>query len=638
MYSIFLLIILKKTNIYHCPVRKTFYFCPRLNKTHFFDMKNSFLFLLIALLSIPASIGAQSVEEIQNNPDYLWGTGNATTLKQADNSALAALISQISTKVSASFDQQTVGGQNGEQATASESFKSVINTYSRATLNNTRRIVIQNEPDAAVMRYIKVSEIQRIFEGRKNKILNFTQEAIQAEKKAQVADALRYYYWATILLQSYPDGNFLTMKDEDGNDQLLSTWIPKQMNDIFSHIQLDIEDVQTDASLKNVNVKVTYKGKPARNYDYTYFDGRDWSNIFSAKDGRGVIELPAMASAKGLSVKTEYMFEGEANIDSELAEVIETVSPVAMRNAYLKLNGEETATGADLAGGNAPKASDKGMHFLSADSAAVYRATLEKIEDAIRSRNYAGVQSLCTANGYEMFNRLIKFGNARIIRQPAYQYLECEGEIICRSLPMSFNFADNRRTFVEDVVFSLTKDGKVDGLSFGLNKPAVDDIMNHTSWGDTVRNVLINFLENYKTAYALKRYDYINSIFSDDALIITGSIVKSAGAGERQPMDRNMVVYTKQTKQEYMKKLKHIFNSSEFVNLRFADNQVRKSGVGGEIYGIQIKQDYFSSSYGDTGYLFLMVDLNNPKEPIIHVRTWQPEKDPDFGLIDLSNF
>ena len=33
-----------------------------------------------------------------------------------------------------------------------------------------------------------------------------------------------------------------------------------------------------------------------------------------------------------------------------------------------------------------------------------------------------------------------------------------------------------------------------------------------------------------------------------------------------------------------------------------------------------------------------MVDLNNPKEPIIHVRTWQPEKDPDFGLIDLSHF
>lgn len=103
-------------------------------------------------------------------------------------------------------------------------------------------------------------------------------------------------------------------------------------------------------------------------------------------------------------------------------------------------------------------------------------------------------------------------------------------------------------------------------------------------------------------------------------------------------MSKQAVKYTRQTKSEYMKKLQHIFRSSEFINLRFADNQVRKSGVGGEIYGIQIKQDYFSSSYGDTGYLFLMVDLNNPKEPVIHVRTWQPEKDPNFGLIDLSHF
>jgi hypothetical protein len=33
-----------------------------------------------------------------------------------------------------------------------------------------------------------------------------------------------------------------------------------------------------------------------------------------------------------------------------------------------------------------------------------------------------------------------------------------------------------------------------------------------------------------------------------------------------------------------------------------------------------------------------MVDLNKPEMPVIHVRTWQPEKDPNFGLYDISNF
>lgn len=608
-------------------------------------MLNKFIYLLGLLVAIPILTHAQSFEEIQQSSDYLWGTGNASTLKQADNDALAALISQISTKVSASFEQQTEGGTDGKgDAVADENFKSVINTYSRATLNNTRRIVIQNEPEASVMRYIKVSEIQRIFEGRKNKLLNFVQEAQQAEKKAQIADALRYYYWALMLLQSYPDGNFLSSKDEEGTEQLLSTWIPKQMNDIFSHISLSMERVQLDGDLKTVYVKVLYKGQPACNYDYTYFDGRDWSNTFSAKDGRGVIELPAMAKADDLSIKTEYMFEGEANIDNELAEVMETVNLQAMRASYLKLEGKESACSvvdenmSSLADEAAGKETNNCMSFLGAEESSPYLLTMQKVEAAIRSGNFTEMQSLCSESGYEMFNRLIKYGNAKIIRQPDYQFLECADGVTCRSLPMSFSFAGNRRTFVEDVVFILNKDAKVESLSFALNKPAVDDIMNRTSWGDNVRKVLINFLESYKTAYALKRYDYINSIFSDDALIITGSVVKSIGSAEKQPLDRSVVKYTRQTKQEYMKKLQHIFKSNEFVNLRFADNQVRKSGVGGEVYGIQIKQDYFSSSYGDTGYLFLMVDLNNPKEPVIHVRTWQPEKDPDFGLIDLSYF
>lgn len=608
-------------------------------------MMNKGFKVLVGSVLLSLSIQAQTVEEIQQSNEYLWGTGNAPTLRQADNEALASLISQISTNVSAQFEQVTEGGTENDVATAKDKFKSIINTYSHSTLNNTQRIVIQNEPDAAVMRYIKKSEIQRIFNGRKVKLLDFAQEAQRLEKKAQVADALRYYYWALTLLQSYPDGNYLTMKDDEGNEQLLVSWIPKQMNDIFTNISLSVEGEQVDGNLKTVTLKVLYKGKPARNYDYSYFDGRDWSNIFSAKDGLGLVELPAMASVDGLSVKTEYMFEGEANIDSELAEVMGSVTPIAMRDAYLKLSApsqkEAVAQPGQttwMASSMQAKETNSGMKFLSTETAAPYEQTMAKVEQAIRTHNFEGIESLCTPEGYDMFQRLIKYGNCKILRQPNLKYLSYNGEITCRSLPMSFTFQGNRRTFVEDVVFQMTPEGKITSLSFGLNKPAVDDIMNQTAWGDTARQVLITFLESYKTAYALKRLEYIRSIFSDDALIITGSVVKASGQMERQPIDGKVVKYTRQTKGEYMKKLEHIFASSEFINLRFADNQVRKSGVGGEIYGIQIKQDYFSSSYGDTGYLFLMVDLNHPKEPVIHVRTWQPEKDPNFGLIDLSYF
>jgi hypothetical protein len=148
---------------------------------------------------------------------------------------------------------------------------------------------------------------------------------------------------------------------------------------------------------------------------------------------------------------------------------------------------------------------------------------------------------------------------------------------------------------------------------------------------------IINFIENYKTAYALKRLDYIESIFSDNALIIVGKIVKKhTGPENRLPI--NTTKLTQYSKGQYLKQLSSVFKSNEYVNLKFTDITVKKAGAGGEIYGIQLQQDYFSTSYGDTGYLFLMADLNKPEEPVIHIRTWQPEKDPNFGLYDISSF
>jgi hypothetical protein len=65
---------------------------------------------------------------------------------------------------------------------------------------------------------------------------------------------------------------------------------------------------------------------------------------------------------------------------------------------------------------------------------------------------------------------------------------------------------------------------------------------------------------------------------------------------------------------------------------------VVKQGKGGELYSIQIEQDYYSSNYGDHGYLMLMDDMNDADQPLIKVRTWQPERDPKFGLYGPGDF
>ena len=191
---------------------------------------------------------------------------------------------------------------------------------------------------------------------------------------------------------------------------------------------------------------------------------------------------------------------------------------------------------------------------------------------------------------------------------------------------------------MEDVVFYFDKNNKIENLTFGLSKKAVDDIASNNTWSEEVRMQLINFMENYKTAYALKRLDYIEKIFSDDALIITGRVTKTATSTEFRYMNNRIVKYNQQSKSQYLKNLKYSFGSNEFINLRFADNTVKQSGKSKALYGIQIKQDYFSSSYGDTGYLFLLIDFTDSVAPQIHIRTWQPEKNADGSIYGLSDF
>ena len=152
--------------------------------------------------------------------------------------------------------------------------------------------------------------------------------------------------------------------------------------------------------------------------------------------------------------------------------------------------------------------------------------------------------------------------------------------------------------------------------------------------------VIATFLEKYKTAFALKRADYIKSIFDDDAIIIVGHVIKKAQktAENEKYLDNEVVKHTRYSKQEYIRNVERSFKSNQFINIRFTDNDVKKMGVGEDTYGIQIHQDYYSSTYADTGYLFLMVDLNDPDLPCIKVRTWQPKRDPNInGNFDKSD-
>jgi len=589
------------------------------------------LFLLIAGFSY---LSAQSIESIKaDRQNYIWGEGRGTTLKKADNEALAMLINQISTEVESNFTMLRNEQQQNGESVYSETVHSVVNTYSNASLKNTERIVVSNEPDAQVFRYIKRSEISKIFEARKQKILGFVSNGQMALNNLMIADALRYYYWALTLLRSHPDGNNISITAADGTQQLLATWLPFQIQNIMSSIESKVFRIEKLEGYTQVQLAISYLGKPVRNFDYSYWDGQNWSNIVSAKDGLGFADLPkATGDIAEVQLKAEYLFEGEAAVDNELRDVMEKIDPVPFKNAYFK-----TAAGGATTAPIQPEPLPE-IAPVAGASLASYDASVKKLVTAINSGNYTSVQSLFTESGYTLFTQLVQYGKSRVLSSDNLQYIKFGDKTQCRALRMNFSFSNNTRSFVEDLVLNFDASGKICDLTLGLGQNAIQDILKQDAWSENVRLSLIDFMEHYKTAFALKRLDYVKSIFSDDALIITGWVTKVKPSAEYPYQNNQIVKYNRYTKEEYLKKLEMSFGSNEFINLKFNDNNIRKSGKGGEVYGIQIQQDYFSSSYGDSGYLFLLIDLNDSAQPVIHVRTWQPEKNPDGSIYGVENF
>jgi hypothetical protein len=614
-----------------------------------------FLVYLLFCLSM-GCVQAQTVEQIKQSRDYYWGEGTGKTVSLADADALSMLINSISANVESNFSVHTQQDNSDFQ----QYVNSLVKTYSNATIKNTEILSWGEEPQVHVFRFVKKAEVHKIFAEREQKIKEFVEIALRAESKYQTADALRYYYWALMLLQSHPDAASMTM-EVAGKEQKLDIYLPIQINAVLDNLDFSVIGKQFDENITQYLLRVTYKREEAVNCDYSFFDGRNWSVVIGAQDGKGIAELSGdTASHREIRVKIEYAFENEWKTDNEVKDVLRKVEPVIFKKSYRNISlakvpstgiagtaGTTSSVGAirsaepgGSVGGSAAVPTANRPPTVKTIDGAPYLPMLQRVENAIRTKNYESVRDCFTADGYNIFTQLVQYGRAVIIAQPAYSFLKFEDGILARALPMRFSFLNNRRVFIEDVVFDISEsEGKIRSLSFALSSNVCQDILRYEQWGEYSRVAIINFIENYKTAYALKRLDYIQSIFSDNALIIVGKIVKNyEGTDNLRTSPASRVKLTQYSKEQYMKQLATVFKSNEYVNLKFTDVNVKKAGKGGEIYGIQLMQDYFSTSYGDKGYLFLMVDLNKTDEPIIHVRTWQPEKDPDFGLYDIANF
>ena len=137
------------------------------------------------------------------------------------------------------------------------------------------------------------------------------------------------------------------------------------------------------------------------------------------------------------------------------------------------------------------------------------------------------------------------------------------------------------------------------------------------------RQMILDYVEQFRTSYNRKDIDFLEMIFSDDALIITGKVVKKNGR-DRAAVLKNEIIYRKYSKAEYLANLRRVFNQTSYIKVDFSEVQVTKHPTIDGYYGVLVRQGYQSSIYSDEGYVFMLWDFRDETHPQIHVRTWQP--------------
>ena len=208
------------------------------------------------------------------------------------------------------------------------------------------------------------------------------------------------------------------------------------------------------------------------------------------------------------------------------------------------------------------------------------------------------------------------------------------GEYQVRNIPLVMEPVEGESKDIswkkyQEGVFTLDKDGMVTDFHLALDANLYVSVMNSARNVEdaTRRSLILEYVERFRNSYNLKDMDFLQKVFSEDALIITGKVVKvSRSDSNINSLNNEKIVYSRQNKQQYLNNLARVFKNNKRINVQFNEIEVAMHPVDVNYYGVTLKQSWQSDSYSDEGFLFLLWDFTNPEAPQIHVRTWQPEE------------
>lgn len=200
-----------------------------------------------------------------------------------------------------------------------------------------------------------------------------------------------------------------------------------------------------------------------------------------------------------------------------------------------------------------------------------------------------------------------------------------------RGIPLIVNSSNGEELGYQEAVIDFDNQGIITSFYYTINPDIYSSLRkqwmqekHHEITDIKDRMMVLNYVEHFRTAYNQKDLKFLNQVFSADALIITGKVIK-VGNSEMTPNGKRSVVYNVQDKKQYLKNLSKAFKLNGYIKVTFSDVTIVSHPTIRGIYGVTVKQRWNTPRYSDEGYVFMVWDFRNPDTPQIHVRTWQPD-------------
>lgn len=213
-----------------------------------------------------------------------------------------------------------------------------------------------------------------------------------------------------------------------------------------------------------------------------------------------------------------------------------------------------------------------------------------------------------------------------------------------RKIPVLSRYSSIRKQAFENLIFDFGESGKLQDVNFAIMGDLYNSFVEQATYGNDWgnRQIIIKFIERYRTAYMTRDLDTISKIFSDNALIIVGRMLQTKQMqadvqyeklNERQPQYE----YLRFTKDQYLKRQERIFETQRDIFLGFSTFKITPHNNFDGVYGVSMRQHYLSTGYADEGHLFLYISFRE-KDPLIYVRAWQPQEWDRNAIVDMANF